>query len=972
MSTAVPFQTRARTIDHLGRGQIADSPTAVSELWKNAYDAYARSVELHIFDGTPEVAAVFDDGFGMSRMDFIDRWLVIGTESKLEDDDRPPVETFGLPVRARQGEKGIGRLSAAFLAPVTIVLSKQTDSRFAAVMVDWRLFENPFISLSDIQLPVEEFDNAAQAVARLDSMVNVIRTNLGAGSDERAERLRTAWERYSAYERRQGSKVDTATSIERFWERQPLDERHLSEWPVYSELADHGTALFLVGIHHELAVWVRPTSMDEEADSVKERLRETLTGFTDPYAKERTEFDYAVLVHSDGRARQILAAPDVFGIDDLHTLEHYIDGEVDEQGVFRGQVVAFGRDLGIKEIIPRRPPPRSGRDRLGPFAFCIGTFEQDQIRTTHPEQKFAQLREQADKFGGIAVYRDHLRVMPYGRPDADFFGIEDRRGRHAGRYFWSHRRSFGRVAFTHYENPNLRDKAGREGLVENRAKRELRMLVVNVLIEAAARFFGTDSEIRQEILPGIMARNAAAREAAEKARKRRRRNIRQFLKEQADVLTRTVNEVHDLVSASEHARERRDREQATLVLTRYRNLVIAKEELRPPPVPTRLGDLEDRYREYRDEYHELIAGLDQLGKMAVQLEATVGSLEPREAARRSFHSQQSSLSARVEGYLKRIDSRLESLREIWRERAQEDRGTFYKMCHSLLEEEIGPSNLERFLNMFDVHRRELETSFADRYEPIIRALDQLVEGIDLDSALTVVEDDMANLEERVRDLNAVAQVGITVEIIGHELESLDAEVRRNLLRLPAEVRRSSAYRLAFEAHSALTDRLRFLSPLKIAGYRARQTISGQEIAEYIQDFFGRIFRENRIEFHATKAFRSMNVVDLPSRIHPVFINLVNNSVYWVSQGMHRQIQFDLIDGKIVVSDSGPGIDPDDVPRLFELFFTRRRAGRGVGLYLSKVNLEVAHHRIRYATESDPKVLSGANFIIEFRGMATNG
>ena len=40
----VSFKTRARTIDHLGRGQIADAPTAVSELWKNAWDAYANNV----------------------------------------------------------------------------------------------------------------------------------------------------------------------------------------------------------------------------------------------------------------------------------------------------------------------------------------------------------------------------------------------------------------------------------------------------------------------------------------------------------------------------------------------------------------------------------------------------------------------------------------------------------------------------------------------------------------------------------------------------------------------------------------------------------------------------------------------------------------------------------------------------------------------------------------------------------------
>ena len=61
MRSPVSFQTRARTIDHLGREQIADCPTAISELWKNAYDAYARKVELHLFDGDIPVAALLDD-----------------------------------------------------------------------------------------------------------------------------------------------------------------------------------------------------------------------------------------------------------------------------------------------------------------------------------------------------------------------------------------------------------------------------------------------------------------------------------------------------------------------------------------------------------------------------------------------------------------------------------------------------------------------------------------------------------------------------------------------------------------------------------------------------------------------------------------------------------------------------------------------------------------------------------------------
>ena len=82
----VSFQTRARTIDHLGRGQIADLPTAITELWKNAYDAYAQNVSLHIFAGSPGIATIFDDGCGMTRDDFIKRWLVIGTETKIDSE----------------------------------------------------------------------------------------------------------------------------------------------------------------------------------------------------------------------------------------------------------------------------------------------------------------------------------------------------------------------------------------------------------------------------------------------------------------------------------------------------------------------------------------------------------------------------------------------------------------------------------------------------------------------------------------------------------------------------------------------------------------------------------------------------------------------------------------------------------------------------------------------------------------------
>lgn len=171
-----PFKTRARTIDHLGREQIADCPTAISELWKNSYDAYSRAVELNIFSATENalpVAALVDDGHGMSKEEFIDKWLVVGTESKALKNETPESDRNGLPVRPRQGQKGIGRLSCAAMGSLLLLVSKRETKPFVASLIDWRIFENPYLILSDIELPVEkktkqEFKrmNISQAILR--------------------------------------------------------------------------------------------------------------------------------------------------------------------------------------------------------------------------------------------------------------------------------------------------------------------------------------------------------------------------------------------------------------------------------------------------------------------------------------------------------------------------------------------------------------------------------------------------------------------------------------------------------------------------------------------------------------------------------------------------------------------------------------------------------------------------------------
>ena len=404
-------------------------------------------------------------------------------------------------------------------------------------------------------------------------------------------------------------------------------------------LADHGTAIFMVGLNNELGVWVRPAETGEEVDEVKERLRQTLTAFTDPYSKDRPSFDYEVFVHRGDDDKRFLGASEVFGIDGLHDLEHYIDGSFDERGTFTGRIVAFGQDLGTKTFTPSRALPTKGRDRLGPFTFSIGTFEVDERRSTHDENQHAFLKQQADSYGGVFIYRDLLRVMPYGRPDADFLQLEERRGRHAGREFWAHRRSFGRVGFTRTDNPALRDKAGREGLVDNRAFREMRILVIEFLMDAARKYFGTDSPLRDELMPGIMERKALQKEAADKARARWRKGMRQFLREQSSPLEDALQRTTSLMELAKDTLKKKDKVQATVLAARVRDIRLLGDTLRPPTPPSRLGELEVEWRAYRDNYEAFLGKLHELARLAAEVDAAMQAEKPRDVLAAHYEEQ---------------------------------------------------------------------------------------------------------------------------------------------------------------------------------------------------------------------------------------------------------------------------------------------------------------------------------------------
>ena len=66
----------------------------------------------------------------------------------------------------------------------------------------------------------------------------------------------------------------------------------------------------------------------------------------------------------------------------------------------------------------------------------------------------------------IYLYRDKIRVYPYGAPDDDWLQIDAYRGKIAAGWFFSNDQVVGFVNITQKGNPKLRDKTNREGLID--------------------------------------------------------------------------------------------------------------------------------------------------------------------------------------------------------------------------------------------------------------------------------------------------------------------------------------------------------------------------------------------------------------------------------------------------------------------------------------------------------------------------
>lgn len=96
----------------------------------------------------------------------------------------------------------------------------------------------------------------------------------------------------------------------------------------------------------------------------------------------------------------------------------------------------------------------------------------------------------------------------------------------------------------------------------------------------------------------------------------------------------------------------------------------------------------------------------------------------------------------------------------------------------------------------------------------------------------------------------------------------------------------------------------------------------------------------------------------PNLVHQVLLNLVLNAIQAVD-GV-GEVRIEVQPGRVAVSDSGPGIPPENVEKVFAPFFTTRTRGTGLGLAICRKAASAMGGQLVLTTGT----LAGAAFALE--------
>jgi signal transduction histidine kinase len=951
------FRAKARAIELLGKGQIADLPTAITELWKNGYDAYAKKLECNLYlksynGNSAPFFVLSDDGFGMTNQDILDKWLVLGTDSKSRGDKVAP--EFDLAERPPMGEKGIGRLSVSYLGNTLLMITKKKDKPTECLFIDWRVLENYNFYLDDLELPLFSFSSINDFSKETETAIKKFQLNFPENKWKEQEGLR------------QNILTDLKSlSVPDFIKSEIVTPFLQKDY--------HGTSFLIFKPHEQLLELDSETNMNYSEDLTVKYIRSTLTGLHNDLNGSRKDFETAFCIYNSAGKYDLI--DDFFTSAEMHNGDHWLKGSFDENGFFSGEIRVFNQRF-KHTFKPIRP---YGRTSYGPFDIQWGQFEGLQKSSLLNEEEFRIIETKLEKFGGLYIYRDNFRVLPYGRPDIDFLGFEERRSKRAGEYFFSHRRFIGYIDITRSMNPGLNDKAGREGFIQNKAYRDFRDDLIAFFIDLAIRYLKTSSVAednttsRATQIKEIQEKYGRLQEAEKKKSAKTKTAFFKTLEVNQDAIVNLKQEVDSIQLALKEESEKME-----INFNSYNLLISQLGEKRASYRSMKLSapraikftkKQQEAYNNFQEVYTEVETEIATCIEIVEENRKRITAQNLRQEFQSIFDAHTKRIDQSFSSYISQIKDAFELKKDDLKLEKDRYVQEFVEQSGPLkLSETDGNEEIAKKISFLDKITEEQNKQITDIIGGFVNQVKNLSIDVDDDYLRGWYKEQSEKLQTKLEDYEELAQLGISIEIIDHQFNVMYSQMKNAIGNFKLYSDKNSELTGSFvqlnNAFQHLEGNYNLLRPLYRTSRRTRTIITGAQLENYIRSFFKNEFTSYNINFVVNEEFKKYEFFTYESIIKPVFLNIINNANYWLIPSKERKIIIEAKGDEILIMNSGERIEDSYLDDIFTLFFTKKKNGRGIGLYLAKKNLNSIGYEIFATNKIEQNRLKGACFVIK--------
>jgi signal transduction histidine kinase len=163
--------------------------------------------------------------------------------------------------------------------------------------------------------------------------------------------------------------------------------------------------------------------------------------------------------------------------------------------------------------------------------------------------------------------------------------------------------------------------------------------------------------------------------------------------------------------------------------------------------------------------------------------------------------------------------------------------------------------------------------------------------------------------------------------------------------------RAALQRIVNESHRA-SQVIGSIRAMFTKGHQERAALDANELIREVLALLDGEFHMQRVSLHTELIEPLPRVLGSRVQLQQVILNLLTNAVEAMGSVTNRGRVL-RVNSKphesggvlVTVEDSGPGIDPKDLDRIFEAFFTTKSQGMGMGLSICRSIIEAHKGRL---------------------------